>query len=155
MALKDELGTGPVGVDTSIFIYFIEEDPRFLPVVRPLFAAADAGQIELVVSALTLLEVLVVPYRAGNIALARRYEAALAGGRGVRMIDLSRAHLRLAAQLRAVANLSTPDAIQAAVSLAAGCTAFLTNDHRLPTVRGLNVVQLRDYASGQGHERSG
>jgi predicted nucleic acid-binding protein len=145
MALRNELGAGPVGVDTSIFIYFIEEEPRFLPVVRPLFVAADAGQIELVVSALTLLEVLVVPYRAGNVALAQRYEAALTSGRGIRMIDLNRTHLRLAAQLRAVMNLSTPDAIQAAVSLAAGCTAFLTNHRRLPAVPGLKVVQLQDH----------
>ena len=90
MALIDELGAGPVGVDTAVVIYFIEEDRRFLPAVASLFSAADAGKLELVVSALTLLEVLVVPYRTGNLDLAQRYEALLVRSRGVRMIDLAR-----------------------------------------------------------------
>jgi predicted nucleic acid-binding protein len=142
VALIDDLGSGPVGVDTAIFIYFIEEDSRFLPLIGPVFGAADSGKIELIVSALTLLEVLVVPYRAGNLALAQRYEALLTRGRGIRMVDLDRNHMRLAAQLRAVARVATPDALQLSASLAMGCTSFLTNDRRLPSVPGLKVVQL-------------
>jgi len=42
-----------------------------------LFAEADAGRRRLVTSAVTLLEVLVVPYRADNRALAARHEALL------------------------------------------------------------------------------
>jgi predicted nucleic acid-binding protein len=147
MALIDDLGQGPAGLDTSIFIYFMEEDPRFLPAVAPVFAAADSGKLELIVSALTLLEVLVRPYRAGNVALAQRYEALLTRSRGVRMVDLTRTHLRLAAQLRALSSARTPDAIQLAVSLSAGCSAYLTNDLRLPVVPGLKIVQLSAYAS--------
>jgi predicted nucleic acid-binding protein len=142
VALIDDLGPGPVGVDTAIFIYFIEENDRFLPLIAPVFGAADSGRIELIVSALTLLEVLVVPYRAGNVALAQRYEALLTRGRGIRMIDLSRHHLRLAAQLRAATGAATPDALQLAASLATGCSSFLTNDRRLPAVPGLKVIQL-------------
>ena len=97
MALIDDVGAGPVALDTAVFIYFIEEDERFLPAIAPLFEAADSGNLELVTSALTLLEVLVVPYRARDIALAERYEAVLARSRGVRMVDLHRDHLRIAA----------------------------------------------------------
>lgn len=147
MALIDDLGSGRIGIDTAIFIYFIEENPRFLEVVAPVFIAADAGKLELVVSALTLLEVLIVPYRAGNMALAQRYETMLTRSRGVRMVDLTRAHFRLAAQLRAGTNVATADAIQLAVSLSAGCTAFLTNDRRLPVVPDLKVIQLASYAA--------
>jgi predicted nucleic acid-binding protein len=147
VALIDDLGAGPVGVDTAVFIYFIEENERFLPAIAPLFGAADSGKSQLVVSALTLLEVLVVPYRAGDAALAQRYEAVLTRSRGVRMIDLTRDHLRLAAQLRAATGVATPDALQLAASLAAGCSAFLTNDRRLPTVPGLRIVQLGTYSA--------
>jgi predicted nucleic acid-binding protein len=147
VALIDDLGVGPVGVDTAVFIYFIEENERFLPAIAPVFGAADSGKLQLVVSALTLLEVLVVPYRAGDAALAQRYEAVLTRSRGVRMIDLTRDHLRLAAQLRAATGVATPDALQLAGSLAAGCSAFLTNDRRLPTVPGLRIVQLGAYGS--------
>ncbi len=147
MALIDDLGAGPVGVDTAVFIYFIEENERFLPAIAPVFGAANSGKLQLVVSALTLLEVLVVPYRAGDAALAQRYEAVLTRSRGVRMIDLTRDHLRLAAQLRAATGVATPDALQLAASLAGGCSAFLTNDRRLPTVPGLRIVQLGTYGS--------
>lgn len=147
MALIDDLGPGPIGVDTAIFIYFIEENPRFLAAVAPVFIAADAGKLELVVSGLTLLEVLVVPYRVETTALAQRYETMLTRSRGVRMIDLTRAHFRLAAQLRAGSNAATPDAIQLSVSLSAGCTTFLTNDRRLPILPGLKIIQLATYAS--------
>jgi predicted nucleic acid-binding protein len=145
LALIDDVGAGPVGVDTAIFIYFIEEHERFLPVIAPLFAAADAGKFELVASALTLLEVLVVPFRAGNIGLAERYEAMLTGSPGVRLVDLSRDHLCLAAQVRAASSAATPDALQLAASLATRCSAFVTNDRRLPAIPGLRVIQLGAY----------
>ncbi len=145
MALIDDLGAGPIGVDTAIVIYFLEEDPRFLPAIAPLFDAADHGKCELVVSALTLLEVLVVPYRAGTIALAERYEALLTRSRGIRMVELTRDLLRLAAQLRAATGAATPDALQLAAALGAGCSAFVTNDRRLPAVPGLRIAQLGSY----------
>lgn len=142
----DDLGTGPIGVDTAAFIYFIEENETFLPIVAPLFRAADDGTCELVASALTLFEVLVVPYRAGNVQLAERYEALLSHSRGIRLADMTRGVLRLGAQLRAATGAATPDALQMAGALAAGCSSFVTNDRRLPAVPGLKVFQLRDYA---------
>ena len=41
------LGRGPVGVDTTVFIYFIEEHPQFLPLLEPLFREVDKGRREL------------------------------------------------------------------------------------------------------------
>jgi predicted nucleic acid-binding protein len=146
MALIDDIGEGPVGIDTAIFIYFIEEDARYISTIAPLFEAADAGGIEIVTSALTLLEVLVVPYRAGNTALAERYEAVLTRGRGIRMIDLSRDHLRRAAQIRASTGVATPDALQLAAALTVRCAAFVTNDRRLPSSPDLKVLQLSSYS---------
>jgi hypothetical protein len=98
VGLIQDVRGGPVGLDTVTFIYFIEEHPRFLPVIEPVFAAMDAGEIEAISSSLTLLEVLVVPYRAGDITLAGRYEELLTGSRGLRLIDIDRAQLRAAAQ---------------------------------------------------------
>ena len=57
-----DLGSASVALDTAVFIYFIEEDPTFLPVITPLFRQADDGERSLTTSGLTLLEVLVVPY---------------------------------------------------------------------------------------------
>jgi predicted nucleic acid-binding protein len=136
------LGGGPVGIDTAIVIYFIEEHPRFLPVILPLFREADLGRRQLVSSAITLLEVLVVPYRAGDRALADRYEALLTRSRGIQLVDTTRDQLRAAAQLKAATGIRTPDALQLVAALGSGCTAFVTNDRRLPAIPGLRVVQL-------------
>ncbi len=146
MGLIRDLGAGRVGVDTAIFIYFIEEHPRFLAALVPLFQEADRGKRELITSAVTLLEVLVVPYRAGNRVLAEQYEALLTRSRGVRLVDLSHDQLRAAAQLRAATGLKTPDALQIVAAIGAGCTTFLTNDRRLPFVPSLRVIELTSYS---------
>ena len=146
MGLTEAVGTGPVALDTAIFIYLIEEHPTYLPAVRPLFERADRGELEIVTSAITLLEVLVVPYRAGNLPLAARYEALLTRSRGVRLIDVDRTQLRAAAHLRAVHGVRAPDALQLAAALTARCTVFVTNDHRLPPLPGLRIVQLAEFA---------
>jgi predicted nucleic acid-binding protein len=147
MGLMDDLGSRQVGIDTSIFIYFIEAAPVWLPLITPLFRAADNGQLELVTSSTTVLEVLVVPYRANNEALAARYEALLTGSRGIRLIDVTRDQLRQAARLRASMSVRTPDALQISAAQEAGCSVFLTNDRRLPSVPGLRVLQLASYAN--------
>jgi predicted nucleic acid-binding protein len=145
MGLIADLGHGSIAVDTALFIYFIEEHPRFLPVIVPLFRQADQGKRDLTTSALTLLEVLVVPYRAGNRQLAERYEALLTRSRGIRLVELTREQLRAAAQLRAATGVKTPDALQLVAALGTGCTTLLTNDRGLPPVPGLRVIQLSSY----------
>jgi predicted nucleic acid-binding protein len=146
VGLREDLGPGPIALDTAPFIYFIEEHPEFVPIVAPVFEDVAAGRREVTTSGLTLLEVLVVPYRAGNLALAERYEALLTRSRGVRLVEIGRGELRMAAQLRAVhPSVRTPDALQLAAALSAGCSAFVTNDRDLPALPGLRILKLRDY----------
>ena len=142
-----DLGSGSVALDTAVFVYFIEEDPRFLPLIDPLFREADEGTRELVTSALTLLEVLVVPLRVRNRAVADRYEALLTRSRGIRLVALTQDQLRAAAQLRATTSVKTPDALQLVAAIGAGCQTFLTNDRRLPLVPGLEIRQLSAYVA--------
>jgi len=142
VALSAALGAGPVALDTAVFIYLIEEDPRHLRAVEQLFEAIAAGRLHAVTSALTLLETLVVPYRAGDAALAGRYEVLLTRSRNLRLVELDRPLLRLAAQLRGQSRVKTPDAIQMTAALATRCTTFVTGDRRLPAMPGLRVVHL-------------
>ena len=50
-----------VGLDTAPLIYFIEENPTYLPVVRPFFEAVDQGEFRVVTLVLTLTEVWYIP----------------------------------------------------------------------------------------------
>ena len=144
MGLIAEVGAGSVGLDTAIFIHMIEENPQYLREIVPLFREADDGERELVTSALTLLEVLVVPYRAGNRVLAEQYEALLTRSRGIHVVDVSRDQLRAAAQLRAATGVKTPDALQLVAAISRGCTTFVTNDRRLPPIPGLKVLHPKE-----------
>jgi predicted nucleic acid-binding protein len=140
-----DLGRGPVGLDTVVFIYFIEEHPRFLPIVASVFSAVASTRLPAITSGVTLLETLVIPYRSGNTALAARYEALLTRIRGIRFMDLDRPLLRIAAQLRAVFSIKTPDALQLAAALSGGCSVYLTNDRSLPRIPALEILHVSDY----------
>ena len=64
-------------VDTAPWIYLLQDHPVFAPRFEGLFAAAEAGRVELALSTVTLAEILTGPYKAGELALAKRYEKAL------------------------------------------------------------------------------
>lgn len=145
MGLRQDIGRGPVGLDTAIFIYFIEEHAQFLSLVEPVFAAIDTGALKGTTSGVTLLEVLVAPYRAGDLSLAARYEALLTRSRNLHLVELDRPLLRAAAHLRATCAVKTPDALQLAAALASNCSAYLTNDRDLPHIPALRVLQLHNY----------
>jgi predicted nucleic acid-binding protein len=140
-----DLGGGPVGLDTAIFIYLIEEHPVYLPVVEPLFGAIDSGNIEAYTSSLTLLETLIIPLRQGNPRLATAYEQLLQRSRGLTMVEMETPVVRTAAELRALSGVKTPDALQLAAALHTNCRIFLTHDRRLPQIPDLKILQLSTF----------
>ena len=146
MGLIDDVEEGPVALDTSAVIYFIEQDVRYVSQLRPLFIQADSGERTLVTSALALHEVLILPFRTGNRVLAQRYEQLLTRSRGVRLVGITLDQLRAAARLRAATRVRTPDALHLTAAMTQGCRCFVTNDRRLPDVPGLRIIQLSSYA---------
>lgn len=147
MGLINDCLAGPIAVDTVTLIYFIERSTPWDEIVYPLFESADRGELELVTSSVSLLEVLVQPYRLGNDTLAQKYEYLLTSSRGLRIIDADRQQMREAARLSAHFRLRAADALQIAAAFSFDCKTFVTNDHRLPTVPGLRVLQLDAYRS--------
>lgn len=143
----DDVGRGPVGIDTAIFIYYVEEHSTYVDLVNPLFEALDEGRCRGVTSTLTLLETIVVPYREGDTAVTDRYELLLSRRRGLELVDLDRALLRAAARLRAEYAVKRPDSIQLAAALSKGCTTFLTDDRPLSKVKGIKILQIGQYLS--------
>lgn len=120
----------------------IERNPAYLELVREVFRRITAGQLVAHSSVITLTEVLTQPYRVGNDALARRYRRFLLRSRNFSLDNITVDSAEDAAGLRARYGLRTPDALQISVALAAGCSAFLTNDLRLQRVTELRVLVL-------------
>jgi predicted nucleic acid-binding protein len=134
-------------VDTCAVIYFVEKIEPYHSTSRPLWDALAAGTQEVVTSELTLLEVLVKPLRAGDMAMASLYRNLLLSTLMFSSLPVDRATLEAAAMLRAGLNLKTPDAIHAASAQKAGCGLFVTNDAGFRKVPGLKVAVLAEVAA--------
>jgi predicted nucleic acid-binding protein len=124
-------------VDTAPWIYLLEDHAEFAPRFLGLFEAAERGQIQLALSTVTLAEVLAGPFKAGQTALAKRYETAMGA---YQVVPLSAAVASLAAQLRVQYRLKLPDAVQLASALQIGAAALVTHDRDFSAVQGLPVL---------------
>jgi predicted nucleic acid-binding protein len=124
-------------VDTAPWIYLLQDHSEFAPRFEGLFAEAEEGRIELALSAITLAEILTGPYKAGEVALAKRYEKAL---NSYQVLPFSAAVAIQAAQLRAQYGLKLPDAAQLATALDMGAAALVTHDRDFSSVQGLPIL---------------
>jgi predicted nucleic acid-binding protein len=131
-----------LGFDTAPIIYFVEANPRYDTLVTAIFQHVAARAIQGVTSVITLTEVLVHPFRQNNARLGDEYRTLLLTSRDFLTLPINAAIAEQAANLRARYGLRTPDALQIATALAAGCAAFLTNDTRLQRVTELRVLVL-------------
>ncbi|MEK6751725.1 MAG: PIN domain-containing protein [Chloroflexota bacterium] len=135
-----------IGLDTSIFIYFLENNERYGPLAQVTINGIEKGKWQGVTSTITLMEITVRPWQLGRESAAREYEALLVHFPNLSIVDIDRNVARTAAQLRAKYNVAPPDALQVAVSLSFGAKAFLTNDKRLSRLQELiDVLVLDDF----------
>lgn len=132
-----------VMVDTAPIIYLLEDHPQFLRGFIGLFEAEAAGELQIAVSTITLAEVLTGPLKAGQVALARRYEKALAR---FTIVPVSSTIAALAAGVRARYALKLPDALQLATALEIGAVALVTHDRDFARVEGLDILHGIDPA---------
>ena len=135
-----------IGLDTPIFIYFLENNERYGPLAQLTINGIEKGKWRGVTSTITLMEITVRPWQLGRESAAREYEAILVHFPNLSVVDVDRNVARAAAQLRAKYNVSPPDALQVAASLSYGAKAFLTNDKRLSRLQELiDILVLDDF----------
>jgi predicted nucleic acid-binding protein len=135
------LGESPVlVVDTAPIIYWLEGRPRLAERFATVFSAAESGAASIVISTVTLAEVLAGPLRAGDELLTAQYREALTRSLGWQVMPLDVDTAVQAARVRTAYRLRLPDAIQVATAIRAGAAALVTHDRALRRVRGLKVV---------------
>ncbi len=136
--------SGKVYLDANSIIYSVERIEPYRTLLDPLWQAAGLESFGIISSELTLLEVLVRPFKTGDRQLEAGFRALLQRSSDVSLIAVTRPVLEQAARLRATVGLKTPDAIHAATALRAGAALFITNDAAFRRVPGLPVVTLGD-----------
>lgn len=134
-------------LDTNFFIYLIETSGPQATRTRYLLRAFSARKDEILTSVMSLGEVLVMPLRNGNHALAQRYRQ-IFHSPGVTVLPFIERASEAFALLRADGRIKLPDAIQLATAATAGCDLFLTNDERLTgaKVPGIQFITSFDKA---------
>lgn len=139
--------TGLVYVDANVIIYAVEHVEPYFSLLTPLWTMSGPASFQIVTSELTLLEVLVRPFKTGNTQLEAGFRRLLQQTGDVRLAPITQAVLEEGARLRATTGLKTPDAIHAATAIVEGCALLVTNDAAFRRVPGLNVTVLRDLLS--------
>lgn len=139
-------GHALVGIDTSIWIYHLEANKRYISLTTRILAAVQSGRPRAVLSVLTITEIHVRPYRLNQPGVAAHYEAILAHFPNAHLVDMTLDVARRAAQLRAAYSLRPADALHVATSLVYGATAWITNDREMRRLASLiDVIILDDF----------
>ena len=145
MGLVDTLHGFRVCIDTSPFIYFIEKDPKYQNIIKPVFTEVETGNIDAITSTVTLLEVLVVPFRKNDMSMVQQYREILLNSKGLTTYEIFHDVSELSSKLRAKYSIRTPDAIQIAIGLKYEANFFLTNDVNLKKIKDIRVLVLEEY----------
>ncbi len=136
-----------IGLDTCVVIYAVESHPKYLPLVKQILRWTRGPNGHAITSTITMTEALVRPYRLTDLALVQEFHALLATYPHLDWIPPTLQIADLAAQIRADHSLRTPDAIQAATTIVAGVTGFVTNDRIFRRIPSLEVLILDELLS--------
>jgi predicted nucleic acid-binding protein len=128
-------------VDTAPIVYLLDGHPlarRF----TPLFEGGEAGRYLLMVTPITVAEVVTGPLRAGREAQALQYRAALCSGGAWSLLPIDDETAFAAARLRVRYRLQLPDALQLAAAVRHGCHGLVTHDRDFRHVSDLPIFGL-------------
>jgi predicted nucleic acid-binding protein len=133
-----------VGLDTSIFIFQVEENKKYFHLTDSIFSWLEGPRAHAVTSTITLLEILVQPYRLADIDRVNNFYAMLSTFPHLEWVAPTLEIADMGARLRAEYNLRTPDAVQAATAVSCDATGFISNDAAFRKVAGLDIIVLDD-----------
>jgi predicted nucleic acid-binding protein len=133
-----------VALDTNIFIYELEENPRYLALTRHIFRWLEEPHHAAVTSTLTMTEVLTGFYLRKEPQRAHQNYALLSIYPRLEWMAPDLKTADLAAQFRAHHRMRIPDAIQAATAVLSGATGLISNDPVFRRVEAFETMVLDD-----------
>jgi predicted nucleic acid-binding protein len=131
-----------VALDTSIFIYQLETNPRYLAFTDHIFSWLERPGSKAVTSTITMTELLVQPYRDSDEQRVDEFYGLLSTYPNLDWIAPNLEIADLAARIRALHRLRTPDALQAATAVHTLATGLITNDPVFERVTDFETVVL-------------
>jgi predicted nucleic acid-binding protein len=140
--LLDRLHGRSVYLDTNVLIYFLDRNPDYFTLSAAIIEAIESGSIAGYTGDAVVAEILVKPYRTGNIELVSGIKAFFQTEQFLTICHHDADTFDLAAQLRAKYNQKFIDALHYATAIRSGCHAIITNDNGIRTSDHLEVISL-------------
>jgi predicted nucleic acid-binding protein len=131
-----------IALDTSIFIYHLEPNPKYLAYTNLIFSWLEQSGSRAITSIITMTELLVLPYRQGDEQRANDFYGLLSTYPNLDWITPNLEIADLAARIRALHRLRTPDALLAATAEHSLATGLITNDPIFERVKSFQTLVL-------------
>lgn len=129
-----------VYLDTAPLIYMVEGDAAHRDTVDlQVRKWIDAGE-DLMISCITLMELLVHPKQMKNRRLQNQYRLYLERLLAFDPFPVDERVAEQAAVIRAEYGFKTPDALQLAAAMVAGADTFYTNDKKLKAFSEMDIL---------------
>ena len=131
-------------IDTSPFIYLVENNPVFVDRIRSFFIDALNDDHGLITSVITIMEFNVMPQRKGRHELILQFEEFL-HMMNISVEEIDQKVAETAYKLRAKYDfLKGMDALQISVAIEKECDQFLTNDKKLTKISEVKILLVED-----------
>jgi predicted nucleic acid-binding protein len=141
-------GVKSIFLDTAPVVYYVENHPLFADGVEGVIKKLDSGELQGIISPVTLAECLVYPLKSKDKKLQQDFVDFMLRRQSIKMIEIDTGIGLLSARLRAKYNLKLLDALQVATAIRSGCEALLTNDDQFRRVSELRVLMVEDFVEG-------
>ncbi len=133
-----------VFIDTSPFIYLIENNPEYCSIVANYLADQSMKDNLLTTSVITISEFQVNPKKLNILKPIEDFQK-LIEQLNIQIFEVTLEIAELSATLRAKYSfLRSIDAIQIATAVNHSCESFFTNDFRLKNIKELNIITVND-----------
>ncbi|MGV6851624.1 MAG: type II toxin-antitoxin system VapC family toxin [bacterium] len=141
-----ELVGHSIYIDANIFIYFLDGQEPFASMVTPFLEAVIDGEIIGYTGDAVLAEVMVHPYKLGNLATIERFKAFFAQDDFLTVLSHDANAFDLASQISGTKGMKLVDSLHMATALQAGCSYLITHDQKMKSVDDVKIIQLSKLA---------
>ena len=131
-----------VYVDTSPFIYYLENSALYMDKMKHFFEICLDKNIQIVTSVITVEEYLVFPYASGKVEFIENFKRFIEY-MNINVINIDSRIAEQAAKIRSrYKYFKAMDALQIAAAIASGCDMFFTNDKQLRQEKELPCMTI-------------
>ncbi len=133
-----------VFIDTAPFIYLFEDRNDLGQRIEELLRRWILGGAQIMTSAITVMEIMTKPLKAGNQQLTDYYYAYFTQTKGLSLKSIGPGEAKAAAEFRAKYGIKAPDALQLGTAQIHGADLVLTNDRDWLRVTEMSISVLSE-----------